>query len=241
MIDGDKAEQGKEAQSSPAPAPTEPLVEHVHFTTKFLYSCLVALIWTIMLLGFVAVKTSVASTVVATLGGAVAIVTALIGVFQPPKFPTIDPKFTRVVVAVILTVDFVASVGWVGWPRYVAIQPSDVLSTVTLGQNSNVLPGGHATLDVAITAQKNTLELRFQVADHNGEIGSCVPSTLLSVEPDMAGNHGGVVPVSPGVLTPVHVPAGTTKLHLDIAVMNTRDDRNCGVDLSVVSATLRNE
>ncbi|MEO7196568.1 MAG: hypothetical protein ABIZ05_17420 [Pseudonocardiaceae bacterium] len=245
MIGADKAEQGKEPELPLALPSVEPPADHVRskpFTSVFLlYGCLVGLIWTIVLLVIIAVKTSVASTVVATLGGAVAAITAIIGVFQPPKLPTIGPKATRGIVAFILIVDFVGTVVWGGWSLYVASQPTNVLSVVTLGQNTNVLPGGHATLDVAITAQKNTLELRFQVADHNGEIGSCVPSTLFSVETEMAGNHGGAVPASPGALTLVYVPAGTTKLHLDIAVMNTRDDRNCGVDLSVVSAMLQNE
>ncbi len=37
------------------------------------------------------------------------------------------------------------------------------------------------------------------------------------------------------------LPAGATKLHVDIAVMNTRSDLNCGVDLSVVSAKIQNK
>jgi len=204
-----------------------------------LYACLVGLIWTIVLLGFVAVETSVASTVGATLVGAVTVGTSIIGVFQPPKLPTIDPKVTRRIVTIILIVDFVVSAGWFGCSRYEASQPVDVLSTVALGQNIDVLPGGHATLDVAITARKDTIRLVFQVVDHSPDIGSCVPNTSLSVTPDTAGNHGGTVPASSGVPITVDLPVGTTKLHVDIAVTNTRSDQNCGVDLSVASAKLQ--
>jgi hypothetical protein len=133
------------------------------------------------------------------------------------------------------------SVGWFGWSRYEAGQPVDVLSTVTLGQNIDVLPGGHATLNVAITASKDTILLVFQVVDHSPDIGSCVPNTSLSVTPDTMGNHGGTVPTISGVPTSVDLPAGTAKLHVDIAVTNTRSDQNCGVDLSVVSAKLQNK
>ncbi|MGH3865095.1 MAG: hypothetical protein ACRDQ4_02970 [Pseudonocardiaceae bacterium] len=81
----------------------------------------------------------------------------------------------------------------------------------------------------------------FQVVDHSPDIGSCVPNTSLSVTPDTMGNHGGTVPASSGVPTSVDLPAGATKLHVDIAVMNTRSDLNCGVDLSVVSAKIQNK
>ncbi|MGH3856351.1 MAG: hypothetical protein ACRDR6_23240 [Pseudonocardiaceae bacterium] len=244
MIDGDKAEQGKEAQLPHAPASTESPADHVrskHFTNEFLYACLVALIWTIVLFGFIAVKTSVVSAAVATLGSAVAVVTAIIGVFQPPKFPTIDPKVTRVVVATILIVDFGATVGWSGWSYYVVHRPVDVLSTVALGQNINVMPGAHATLDVAVTAQRDTILLVFQVVDHNPETGDCAPYTSLSLTPSAKGNPGVTVIASSGIPASVDLPAGATTLHMDIAVTNTRGDQNCGVDLSVVSAKLQNK
>jgi hypothetical protein len=194
-----------------------------------------------VLLCLIAVKTSVTSTVAATLVSVVAVVTSLIGVFQPPKFPTINSKVTRGVVAAILIADFLVSGGWSIWSYYRANRTIDVLSTVTLGQNINVLPGGHATLDAAVTAQRDTISLVFRVVDHNGNIGSCVPNTSLSVTPDTAGNRGGAVSASSGAPTLVDLPAGITKLHVDIAVTNTRGDQNCGVDLSVVSATLQNK
>jgi hypothetical protein len=200
---------------------------------------LVALIWTIVLLGFVAAKTSVASIVAATLVSAVTGITLIIGVFQPPKFPTIDPKVTRGVVAAILVADFVVSGGWAGWSYYQANRTIDVLTT--LGQNTDVLPGGHAALDLTVTAQRDTIVLVFRVADHNGAIGSCVPNTSLLVRPETAGNRGGTVSMSSGVPTLVDLPAGVTKLHLDIAVTNTRGDQNCAVDLWIDSAKLQNK
>lgn len=244
MSDADNAEHGKKPQSPSVSASTEPPVDQARstpFTRAFFCACLVALIWTIVLLGFVAARTSVASTVAATFVSAVTGVTLIIGVFQPPKFPTIDPKVTRGVVAAILIVDFVVSGGWAGWSYYRANRTIDVLSTVTLGQAINVLPGGHAALDLVVTAQRDTIQLVFRVVDHNGDIGSCLPNTSLLVTPETAGNRGVTVSTKSGVPTLVDLPAGITRLHLDIAVTNTRDDQNCSVNLSVVSAKLQNK
>ncbi|MGH3818785.1 MAG: hypothetical protein ACRDRE_13700 [Pseudonocardiaceae bacterium] len=199
------------------------------------------LIWTIVLLGFVAARTSVASTVAATLVSVVTGVTLVIGVFQPPKLPAIDPKVTRGVVAAILMVDFVVSGGWAGWSFYQANRTLDVLSTVTLDHNIGVLPDGHAALDLTVTAQRDAILLVFRVVDHNGDIGSCVPSTSLLVTPDTAGNRGRAVSTSSGIPIVVDLPTGVTKLHVDIAVMNTRGDQNCAVDLGVDSAKLQNK
>ncbi len=210
------------------------------FTRAFFCACLIALVWMAVLLGFVVAKTSVAPTIAATLVGVVSACTAVIGVFQPPKFPAIGPKLTRGVVAAILMVDFSVSAGWAGWSFYQANRTIDVLSTIMLDQNVGMLPDGHATLDLPLTAERDTIVLVFRVVDHNGNIGSCVPSTSLSVTPDTAGNRGGTVSTSSGAPTPVDLPAGVTKLHLDIAVMNTRGDQNCAVDLWVDSAKLQN-
>ncbi len=178
-------------------------------------------------------------------GSVAAVATIIIGFFKHPKRPTIDPKVTRRVATFFLIVDVLVSAGWFSWSRYQASDEAsrlaDVLSTVTLGQNIDVLPGHHATLDVAIAARKDTILLVFQVVDHNADIGSCVPNTVLSVTPDTPGGRGGTVTTSSGVPTSVDLPAGATKLHVDIAVANTRDDQNCGVDLSVVSAKLQNK
>jgi hypothetical protein len=59
-----------------------------------------------------------------------------------------------------------------------------VLSTVTLDHNIGVLPDGHAALDLTVTAQRGAILLVFRVVDHNGDIGSCVPSTSLLVTPE---------------------------------------------------------
>jgi hypothetical protein len=244
MIDADNAEHDKEPQLPSAQASAEPPADNVRsrpFTRAFFCACLVALIWTIVLLGFFAAKTSVASTVAATLVTVITGVTLVIGVFQPPKFPTIDPKVTRGVVAAILIADFLASLGWAGWSYYRANRAIDVLSDVTLGQNIDVLPDSHATLDLVVTAQRDTMVLVFQATDHRGDIGSCVPNTSLWVTSDTAGNRGETVFASSGVPTSVDLPAGTKKLHLDVAVKNTRGDQNCGVDLRVVSAKLQNK
>lgn len=212
------------------------------FTRAFFCACLIALIWTIVLLVVIIVaKTSVVSTVAAVLASVAGIATGFIGVFQPPKFPRIDPKVTRGVVAAVLVTDFVVSGGWAGWSYYRAHRTIDVLSAVTLSQAVDVLPDGHAALDLAVTAQRDTIVLVFRVTDHNGDIGSCVPNTSLSVTPDTAGNRGETVSTSSGASISVDLPAGATKLHLDIAVTNTRGDQNCAVDLRVGSAKLQNK
>jgi hypothetical protein len=244
MTDDDNARHGEEPQLSSAMSPVQPSADHARskpFTPAFFCACSVALIWTIVLLGFIAAKTSVAPTVAATLVSAITCVTLIIGVFQPPKFPKIDPKITRGVVATILALDFIVSGGWAGWSYYQQNRTIDVLSTVTLGQNSPVLPDGHATLDLPITAQRDSLILVFQIVDHSGDIGNCLPNTSLLVTPDTAGNRGETVSASSEVPAVVDLPAGITKLHLDIAVINTRGDQNCGVDLSVVRAKLQNK
>lgn len=243
MSDADNAEHGKKPQSPSLPASVEPSSDHGRskpFTRAFFCACLVALVWMFVLLGFIVAWTSVASTIVATLVSVASAFIAFIGVFQPPKFPAIAPKVTRGVVTAILMVEFSVSAGWAGWSFYQANRTIDVLSTIMLDQNVGVLPDGHATLDLALTAQRDTIILVFRIVDHNSNIGSCVPSTSLSVTPDMAGNRGGTVFTSSGAPTSVDLPAGVTKLHLDIAVMNTRGDQNCAVDLRVDSAKLQN-
>lgn len=208
------------------------------FTPAFFGACLMASIWTVVLLGFIVAKTNVASVITATLVSVITAVTALVGIFQPPKFPTIDPKITRAVVRAVLIVDLGVSVGWGGWSYYQAHQPIDVRSIVTLSNNVDVMPGGHATLDVAIIKGRRAIRLVFQVADHNASIGNCVASTSLSVTPETNGNRGDTFEAGSRVPISVDLPPGIAKLHADIEVTNTRGDQNCNVDLSVVSATL---
>ncbi len=238
----DNAEQGEKEQLPLAlAAPTADRVRSNPFSRFFFCACLVTLIWTVVLLIFIAAKTSVAPTVAATLAAITAAVAPIIGIFQPPKFPTIDRKVTRGVVYAILFVDVVTSGAWAAWSSYHANRTIDVLSTVTLGLNSDVLPDGHATLDLAVTEQRDTIVLVFQIVDYNDALGTCAPNTSLLVTPETAGNRGATVSASSGVPTSMDLPAGTTKLHLDIAVTNTHGDQNCGVNLSVVSAKLQNK
>lgn len=209
------------------------------FTRAFFGACLIALVWTGVLLGFTVTKTNVASAVTATLVSIITAITALLGIFQPPKFPTIEPKITQGVVAIVLIADFGVSIAWAGWSYYQAHQPIDVRSMIILGHNNDVMPGNHATLDAAITNKRRAISLVFGVVDHDPTIGNCVPTTSLSVTPDMGGNRGDTLQVSSGVPISVDLPPGIKKLHLDIEVTNTRGDSNCSVDLSVASATLR--
>jgi hypothetical protein len=236
------AEEGREPQPPPVLAPAEPPIAHVRptpFTPAFFGACLIALVWTVVLLGFIVARTSVAASVTAALAAAIGAIAALIGIFEWKK-PKIGPKITRGIVAAILIADFGVSAGWASWSYYQAHRSIDVRSMVTLNQNIDVMPGSHTALDVAVTAQRRTIVLVFQVVNHNDKIGDCVPSTLLGVTTDMTGNRGETVNTSPGAPTSVDLPAGITKLHLDIEVTNTRGDQNCSVDLSVASAKLQN-
>jgi hypothetical protein len=210
------------------------------FTTRFLVAATVALIWTIVLSGFVAAKTDVARAVAAFFASLVGVVTGIVGVFEPPGFPTIDPKVTRGVIVVILIVDFGLSVGWGGWSYYQANRAVDVFSQVSLTNNIGVFPGRRAALDVNITVKRSRIELVFQATDTRSDAGSCVPNTEFLVTPDAAGNRGVTVVASPGTPVWLDLPDGTKHLHLDIAVTNTRDDQNCAVNLSVTRATLQN-
>ncbi len=210
------------------------------FTTHFFVAATVGLIWTIVLFGFIAAKTDVARAVAAFFASLVGVVAGIVGVFEPPGFPTIDPKVTRGVVVVILAVDFGLSVGWGGWSYYQANRAVDVFSQITLKNSGGVLPGGRAALDVDVSVERSRIELVFQAIDTNIGAGSCVPNTKFVVTPDVGGSHGVTVVANPGTPVWLDLPDGTRHLHLDIAVRNTRDDQNCAVDLSVTRATLQN-
>lgn len=193
----------------------------------------------IVLLGFIAAKTSIAQTI-ASFFASLLTIPVFGKVFKIPKFSTIDPKITQRVVVVILAIDFGISVGWGGWSYYQATRAINVLSQISLSNSTNVLPGGHTTLDVDVTAERTRIELVLRATDTNSGAGSCVPNTILSLTPGMAGNRGEEVTANPGIPVRLNLPEGTRHLHLDIAVTNTRDDHNCAVDLSVTSAKLQN-
>lgn len=245
MIGTEDTEPGEEPESPSTPPATEVPADHgrsTSLTGPFLYACVAALIWTLVLLCFIiAANASAVSIVAGAILAIVGIFAAIIGIFQPPPFPKINLKITKGVVVTVLVTDFVVSAGWAGWSYYRANREIDVRSTVALSQNIGVRPNHHATLDATITEPRDTIVLEFEVDDNNPHIGSCHPNTVLSMTPNTAGNRGETVSTISGVPTSVDLLAGSSKLHLDIIVTNTRGDDNCSVDLRVVSAKLRNK
>jgi hypothetical protein len=223
---------GETAPGDPAP-----------FPGWFSPLALAALIGAIVLVGAFAAKTSVASAVTSALAALAGLATTLLGLFKVrfAGLPPITRTATQVVVIVFVAMELGVSAGWAGWWYYRANRDIDVLSKITLAANRDVRPGGGpAALDVPVGARRDGIVLVFRIADHNTDIGNCVPYTKLVVTPGSGGNSGAPVQASPGGPVRVDVPPGTTKLHLDIAVTNIRNDRNCGVDLTVTSAKLRN-
>lgn len=210
------------------------------FTIRFFVAATVALIWTIVLLVFIVAKIDTAPAVAAFFVSLVGIITGIVGVFQPPRFPTIDPKVTRIVVVAILAVNFGVSAWWGSWSYYQANRTVDVLPQITLNNNVGVLPGGHVELDVDVTVKRTHIELVFQATDHNVSTGSCGLNTNFSVMPVMGAYRPGVVTAAPGASVRLGLPEGIRQLHLDIAVTNVRGDHNCAIDLSVASAKLLN-
>lgn len=193
-----------------------------------------------MLLGLIAAKIDVVAAIVGSFVSLLTALTGIVGVFQPPRFPRIGPGVTRGVVIAILAVDSAVSAGWGAWSYYQANHEVDVLSQIHLAGSTGVLPDGHAELDVDIAVRRTQIDLVLQAADTNSGAGSCVPNTRFSLIPRSAGNRGSAVAVTPGTPVRLDLPDGTEHLHLDVTVMNTREDRNCAVDLFVTSAKLRN-
>jgi len=197
----------------------------------------VAVLWTLVLLVLLALTGEGVVRVAAVVGG---LFTAIGAIFQQRRFPTVSRRLAVPVTAVVLLVDALSSVGWAGWTLYQANRPIDVTADVTLDHNIDVLPGGHATVDVDVSAVRNAIVLVFAASDHNGEIGSCVPNTKLSVTPDTGGNPGATQLVTPGDPLSVPLPSHARHVRLDVVVQNVRDDGNCGVDVAVSSAKLTN-
>jgi hypothetical protein len=198
----------------------------------------------IVLVGFFIAKTGgVVTTVVSVMTGFTTIATFILGVLQirVPRLPPIGPRATRGVVASILAIEFLVTVGLGGWSWHLATRDVDVLAKVALTGSRDVRPGGSIGLDVPVTAHRDGIELVFGIVDHNAETGNCAPFTELLVVPSSAGNSGRQVRAVPDRPVWVGFARGATKLHLDVTVTNIKGDRNCGVDLSVTSAKLTNK
>jgi hypothetical protein len=174
------------------------------------------------------------------IGGLGTILTGLGAVVQQRQLPRLDRKVATLITVAVLAVDALGTVSWLGWRAYQENQPIDVTAQLSLDQNIDVRPGGHAVLDADIPGTRTQIVLIFDVVDHNGEIGSCLPNTLLYVTPDTAGNRGTTRTVTPGEPVTLLLASHARHLHLDILISNVRDDTNCSVDVSVSSAKLTN-
>lgn len=244
VIETDKAEQGEHLQLSP---PLAPSVDHVGSKALPRGWSITAAIWGILLFIFVIVAktnlTDIVEDVIKTVLAALGSVATIISLFRKPPWP-VNPKVTRVAVRVILVMELFLT-GWLfqaglGVLSFRQANTIDMLSTVTLDHAINIPPDGHATLVIDVPEQRDALALVLKVDDHIPDIGSCLPSTLLLVTPYTGGNRGKTVSGGSGDQMLVDLPAGTPKVHLDIAVRNHRGDQNCHVDLSAVRATLQN-
>jgi hypothetical protein len=197
----------------------------------------VAAVWTGALLLVLATRTDGVARALSFVGAGAA---AFGGIFQQVPFPSIKRHLTARIVVAVLSMDLLWSAGWTAWRWYEANRAIDVTAHLALGNNTDVKPHGQAALDIDVRASRKAIAIVFEVADHNGGIGSCVPNTTLSVTPLTAGNRGRTVPAAPGVPVTFGLSPGTRHLHLDIAVHNVRDDINCGVNVYVSSAKLTN-
>lgn len=212
------------------------------FGPKFHAFAAAALVCTIILFVVIAARSGVAGAIAAALASLAALAAALASFFQAPKLnvSAFSPNLLRSLVASVLVADLLAGAGWLAWSVYRDNRSVDVLGKVTLQHATGVLPGHESTLLVPITAARNDLVAVFRAADHNSSIGTCAPDTVLTVTTDLGANRSQPVPVTPGHPARISIPPGTTELRLSIAVWNTRHDRNCGVDISVLSAQLQN-
>ncbi|QXJ21865.1 hypothetical protein AGRA3207_002768 [Actinomadura graeca] len=207
----------------------------------------IALGWAIILFVLAALRTSGPSQFAASLGIAAGVLSAIAtlwaAIYEPRRFsgfPELSARFKSGLVVGLLAADAAVSSGWAGWSLYRANRNIDVLADVRLGGGEKIRPGGHATLDLeTITVRRRHLVLTFDIADSNAAIGTCVPSTALSVTAETEGNRRPAVRVLPGAPAEIALASGLRKVHLEITVANERD-KNCLIDLRVTRAVLAN-
>ncbi len=210
----------------------------------FKLAALTAVAWAFLLLVLVALLTDGLSRAVAGVGGLIGVAVGILTLFQDRLKAVRIPRIDRVVwtglVVLTLAVEATGSAGWAGWAYHRATRSIDVTAHVGLRNNRGVLPGDITDVDMDIPQFRRRLAITVNVADRNPEQGTCTPETLLRVTPAMNGNQGISVTAAPN--TPILIPlnAGATHVHLDLLVVNDRQDKNCAVDLSVPRAVLKN-
>lgn len=202
-------------------------------------AALIALVWAIGLLLYLSITSDGVVRAAAFIG---TIIGGLLGglgaYYQNRPVPPISRAVVVAAVGALLVVDGLSTLGGLVWHVYQANRSIDVTARVTLDRNIDVLPGGHARLDVDIVASRAAIVIVFRVTDHNRAIGSCMPNTRLAVTPDTAGNRGSTTTAVPGEPVTLRLPSGARRLSLDITVVNVRNDVNCAVDVAVSSAKL---
>ncbi|HEU5157044.1 MAG TPA: hypothetical protein VFU43_08610 [Streptosporangiaceae bacterium] len=157
------------------------------------------------------------------------------------EFPSLSRRAAGGLIYLILVMNVLAGTGWGISSYHQAHRAVDVLAMITISRNIDLRPdGAPATLDAPITAQRDDIVLVFQAVDHNPEGGICTPFAEFLVTRRLSGNATAPVAAAPGRPVRVDLPRGGTNVHLEIALKDARQLRNCGVDLRVTSVKLAN-
>ncbi|MCZ4124652.1 hypothetical protein [Streptomyces sp. H39-S7] len=191
------------------------------------------------LLVAVAVTTDGLSRVVAGVGGLVAIVVAVLGLFAPLRLPSIPRQTVTWAVLAILCVDVLVSVLWPLWAYDQANADRNVTAEATLSGNRGVLHGGSATFHSPITVPRKNIAVTIEVEDTDGTQGFCSPQTGLSLLNASAAGPTAPVTTTPGEPARIPLLPGQRQITLIVRVENPRDP-NCAVNLSLSKVTLTN-
>jgi hypothetical protein len=205
----------------------------------FAFGTVLAAVWTILLLGILATVGEGIGHWLAAVSGLILTVSGVYGVvFQQRKFPSIGRRAIRLAVALILCIDLILTLFWLGWYYYQTHRAIDITAQAVLHRNVNVRPGARGGLDVDVRAQRSHIVVVFRIVDYNGDQGSCVPNTRLSVTPSAGGSQGETASISSAEALDLSLAPSAQHVHLDIVVTNTRSDSNCAVNISVSSVKL---
>ncbi|MGW0802433.1 hypothetical protein [Nonomuraea sp. NPDC002799] len=212
------------------------------YSWKFYLSTTIGVLWTIVLVALIASRATMALTIVTVVVGIVGVVGPVLGIYgvRALRVPKINPRHARRVIGGIIAVNALVSATWAAVLFYQANRDVDIRAVSRLSGQTNVRPGGVASLAAALPARRGHVVLTFRIADHNEEIGYCAPFTTLTVRPRADGNAALSVTRRTGEQMRLDIAPGATELHLDIIVSSVRNDANCAVDLSLTEAVLTN-
>ena len=199
-----------------------------------------SVIWTVVLLAVVAAKTDGLSRIVAGLGGLVAIVVSVLGLFAPLRRPSIPRQSFKSLIILVVSADALATVGWPVWAYYQANTAKNVTAQAELKDNLGLRPGMSATFQSGIAASRKSMVVTVEAVDHNSNIGDCASETTLSVTSGSADRSIPAIQAVPGTPTKIRLIPGQREITLTLTVENSRDP-NCAVDLALSEVTLTNQ